>query len=120
MKTTLNNFILEFTTINQEANLASNSTPQQYTFDGGDGPSAGEYDLSKEGDNKTVKNVKKEMGSNVELSHKIRETEKEKGRKSQKVLKMKDFHMDNDKAKYAADTSPSKKAGGASYVTQGF
>lgn len=105
--------ILEFVTVNQGANLASNSTPQQVMFDGGDGPSAMEPN-----DNTThvVKKMKKFRGNNAK--QKQEERKKKKNKVSKVVNMAPELVSASNFGNNGQGNSPG--GGGASYATQGF
>ena len=102
-------FILEYVTINQGANLASNSTPQQITFDGGDGPSAEQTDTKTF---QTVKKVKKKKGNTAKIEQERRKKKKMKNSNNIKLNHTSNFG-DNGQG-----NSPG--GGGADYILQGF
>ena len=103
-----NNFsVLEYIEINQGANLASNSAPQQVTFDGGDGPSAEEVTKKP---NKTVKYIKKFRG--------VTKHKKNKTKNQDKVNKMTTNLVSSDQN--LSGVNKSVNGGGAGYATQGF
>jgi hypothetical protein len=102
--------ILEYVTINQGANLATNSTPQQVTFDSGDGPSAGEVNIKT---NKTVKYIKKFRGVKRE-----KDTNTKNKAKKQKINKMGINLVSSDQN--LSGVNKSVNGGGADYTLQGF
>ena len=108
--------LLEYVNIHQGANLATNSTPLQSTFDGGDGPSAmSEIKPIKH----TVKDTKKIKGDNA------KEKQEEDKRKRKKLARKYKIYSMSKKLTHSdpfgnngQGNSPS--GGGADYVLQGF
>lgn len=98
--------ILEYVTKNQGSNLTTNSTPDQVTFDGGDGPSAGNIEPTK----RIVKKTKKLSGSNI----------KKKKRKKKRQIINSDINLVSSSQFGNNGQGNSAGGGGASYTLQGF
>ena len=99
---------LEYITINQGANLATNNSPRQFTFDGGDGPSSTEINPT----HRTVKKSKIKRGSDIKKKKKKKNREN-KINQSTPILTNSNPFGNNGQG-----NSPG--GGGADYTLQGF
>jgi hypothetical protein len=99
---------LEYITINQGANLATNNSPKQFTFDGGDGPSSTEINPT----HRTVKTSKIKRGSDIKKKKK-KKNRANKINNSSPILTNSNSFGNNGQG-----NSPG--GGGADYTLQGF
>ena len=111
-------FLLEYVTINQGANLASKERIEgdDIKFDGGDGPSAEPTDIKTF---QTVKNVKKKSGNTAKIEQERRKKKQKKIIKSYKdIAKGIQLNHSSEFGNNGQGNSPG--GGGADYTLQGF
>jgi len=105
---------LEYITVNQGANLATNNSPRQFTFDGGDGPSSMDIDPT----HRTVRKSKIKRGSDVKEKHKGDKKKRKKYNKENKSLKSIKLTNSDNFGNNGQGNSPG--GGGADYTLQGY
>ena len=112
-------FLLEYITLNQGANLSTKDpiADNEINFDGGDGPSASNIDLTK---SKKEKPIKKLQGNNAKEKQKERKKENKKRSKIEKINQMGKNLTNSDQNLLQNNKSDSAKDGGAGFSTQGF
>jgi len=110
-------FLLEYITINQGANLASKEKidGDDVKFDGGDGPSAEPTNIKTF---QTVKNVKRKTGNTAKIEQQRRKDKKEKIKKAYKNLAKGQLDHSSEFGNNGQGNSPG--GGGADYTLQGF
>jgi len=105
-----NDFMVEYVTINQGANLSLDFNPPQNKYDGGDGPSSEQI---PDKTNKTVKYIKKFRGVKKNQKIKIKKSTNDKINKMTNNLTNTSVFGNNGQG-----NSPG--GGGADYTLQGF
>ena len=112
-------FLLEYITINQGANLATKDpiADNEVNFDGGDGPSAGNIDLTK---SKKEKPLKKLSGNSAKQNQKRRRKEYKKRGKIDRFLSQGKNLDNSDQNLLQTNKSSNSTGGGADYQLQGF
>ena len=106
---------LEYLEINQGANLTTNNSPRQFTFDGGDGPSSTNIDPS----HRTVRKSKLKRGSDVNQKKDYKKKKKQKQSKENRIkLSSKNLTNTDNFGNNGQGNSPG--GGGADYTTQGY
>ena len=105
---------LEYITVNQGANLTTNNSPRQFTFDGGDGPSSTDIDPT----HRTVRQSKIKRGSDVKEKHKDDKKKRKKYNKENKSLQSIKLTNSDNFGNNGQGNSPG--GGGADYTTQGY
>ena len=113
-----NDFLLEYITNNQGANLASKDpiANKEITFDGGDGPSAGGIDLTN---TKKEKKLKLKRGNTAKQDQTIKDRERKKKSKEEKE-KYKGVNLTHSDQNLEQPNKVGARGGGADYSLQGF
>ena len=112
-------FLLEYITINQGANLATKDpiADNEVNFDGGDGPSAGNIDLTK---SKKEKPLKKLLGNTARQEQEKRKKENKKRSDVERTVSKGKNLTNSDQNLLQTNKSVNSTGGGADYQLQGF